>query len=182
MPLIDLQFRALLIHFIFLPRKNFLIWVGGASGGPGCHPPPLVTVSHGLIRGQFVQNLQVLLLRGPEVWALTRRVPGQLSPPVHCQALSVYYIHYNTVLSFPLTELKSVGVWVEGSKRGSMTFMFRCQGESAQCLAVQKHLGMLATPHVQALKETIWNLKIQDWEAFVDAVVSKVHVPLEVAV
>ena len=55
-PEIDLQFRAPLIHFIFFPRKNFLMWVGGFATrkSPGCRsapPPAPVTVSRGLLPG-----------------------------------------------------------------------------------------------------------------------------------
>ena len=54
-PKIDLQHRALLIGFIFLLRKKFLMWVGGWVGGwvvsqnpgggiyRGIYPPPFIT-------------------------------------------------------------------------------------------------------------------------------------------
>lgn len=74
---------------------------------------------------------------------------------VTSHALSVYYVHSGVALSFPLAQLKSVGVWPEGGQSGSLTFLFRCDSNSAQCIQVPEFVRVhLPCSHYLLLRTT----------------------------
>eukprot|EP00668_Euglena_longa_P017588 GGOE01022007.1.p1 GENE.GGOE01022007.1~~GGOE01022007.1.p1 ORF type:complete len:438 (+),score=112.08 GGOE01022007.1:1144-2457(+) len=93
-------------------------------------------------------------------------------------ALSVYYVHSGIALSFPLAQLKSVGVWPEGGQSGSLTFLFRCDSVSALCLQVQRRVGPLATRHVRPVAENVWFLRIKDGPRLLERVIGRRQVPM----
>eukprot|EP00993_Chasmostoma_nieuportense_P004110 NODE_4793_length_740_cov_15.703100_g4631_i0.p1 GENE.NODE_4793_length_740_cov_15.703100_g4631_i0~~NODE_4793_length_740_cov_15.703100_g4631_i0.p1 ORF type:complete len:234 (+),score=60.27 NODE_4793_length_740_cov_15.703100_g4631_i0:2-703(+) len=82
---------------------------------------------------------------------------------VTTQSVNVFHVHSNTLLMFPRDQLRSVGRWVEGahSSTGALSFVFRCDSLSAQCLATERRGVFFGTYHVKPRPEAMWRVPVQ---------------------
>eukprot|EP00667_Euglena_gracilis_P015040 EG_transcript_15629 len=108
---------------------------------------------YGLDYGLMVEVVSIVGIVGSILLAVWECFQCRVVYFVTSHALSVYYVHSGVALSFPLAQLKSVGVWPEGGQSGSLTFLFRCDSNSAQCIQAQRRVGALATRHIRPVAE-----------------------------
>eukprot|EP00906_Rhabdomonas_costata_P001479 RCo002465 len=88
------------------------------------------------------------------------------------RAFSVFYMSRLMLLSFPFGQLASVGIWIERSCSGSVSFTFRCNEHSERCLSAEREMGRFLTYHIRRLPEDHWCVPLKSPPQFVQRVLS----------